>query len=446
MKAVIKSLLVLYLTISSFAFGEELNEKFNNAQKTYGLMTIWSEVKFGFPYPDKLKSLDWDKKVQEYIPRVINTQNIDDYYYTLMEFATLLDDSHTSVIPPWGHFKPGYDMPPIEITVINDKFYVFQSGDNDEINSQKVLPGTEILEIDNIPVQTYFKENVLKYYSQGSKQANDAILTVYLLNGPNEEKIRLKIRDLNGNDRDIILSRNSTNKDGSPFLYQFVINLFVENSITTKELDDKILYIKIPNFNNQNISDEFQSVIDNLDNSQVNGLIIDVRNNMGGSSTVCDKIVECLIDKPITSPLMNYPHYIAAYKAWGKDEIWSTDKNIINPRDGRKYLGPIVVLTNAITNSTAEDFAIELKYGKRAKIVGQKTSGGAGNMLEFKLPFGGTFNLATFKATLPDESEYIGIGMTPDIKIKITVKDIINGYDKSLNRGTEILKKVIMTY
>jgi len=146
-----------------------------------------------------------------------------------------------------------------------------------------------------------------------------------------------------------------------------------------------------------------------------------------------------LIDKPITSPVMNYPHYIAAYKAWGKEDIWSKDKNIINPREGKKYLGPIVVLTNAITNSTAEDFAIELKYGKRATIVGQKTSGGAGNMLQIELPFGGTFNLATFKATLPDESEYIGIGMAPDLEIKLTVKDIINGYDKSLNSGTKII-------
>ena len=441
MNTIIKNLLLIFLTINSFTFGEELNEKLNNTQKTFGLMTIWSEVKFGFPYPDKLKSLDWDKKVQEFIPRVINTQSIDEYYSVLMEFATLLDDSHTSVIPPWGQFKPGNDMPPIEISVINDRFYVLRSGDNDEIESQNVLPGTEILEIDNIPVQTYFKENVLKYYSQGSKQANEAILAVYLLNGPIEEKIHLKTRDLNGNNMDIILSRNSANKDGSPFLYQFVINLFVENSITTKKLDNNILYIKIPNFNNQNISDEFQSVIDNLDNSKLKGLIIDVRNNMGGSSTVCNKIVECLIDKPITSPVMNYPHYIAAYKAWGKEDTWSTKKNVIDPRDGEKYLGPIVVLTNSITNSTAEDFVIELKYGKRATIVGQKTSGGAGNMLAFDLPFGGTFNLATFKATLPDGGEYIGIGMAPDIYIKPTVGDIINNIDNSLKASIELLNK-----
>ncbi|MFC1785360.1 S41 family peptidase, partial [Candidatus Neomarinimicrobiota bacterium] len=279
MKTVGNILLILLITTNSFTYGEELNEKFNNTQKVFGLMKIWSEVKFGFPYPDKLKSLDWDEKVQEYMPRVINAQSIDEYYSLLMEFATLLNDSHTSVIPPWGHFKPGNDMPPLEISVINDRFYILRSGDNDEIEAQNVLPGTEIIEIDNIPVQTYFKENVLKYYSQGSKQANEAILLVYLLNGPQEENIHLKIKDVKGINRDIILARNSTNNDGSPFLYQFVNNIFVENSITTREMDKNILYIKIPNFDSKNISDEFQSVIDNLDNSKVKGLIIDVRNN-----------------------------------------------------------------------------------------------------------------------------------------------------------------------
>ena len=40
-----------------------------------------------------------------------------------MEFSTLLDDSHTSVVPPWGYFKSGYDMPPIEISVISDRYF-----------------------------------------------------------------------------------------------------------------------------------------------------------------------------------------------------------------------------------------------------------------------------------------------------------------------------------
>ena len=375
MKTALAYLFVTYfLFTNSYTYANDVKSGITDEQKIYGLITIWSEVKFGFPYPDKLKSLDWDKKVREYIPRVVNSQDVDDYYKVLMEFATLLEDSHTSVLPPWGYFKPGYDMPPIEIQVIEDKFYISRTGNSDEITSQKVLPGTEILEIDKTPIQIDFKENILKYYSQGSKQANDAILAVYLLNGPQTEKVNLKIRDVNGIVRYVILSRNSANSDGSPFLYQFINNIFVEQTISVSQLENNILYIKIPNFDSSQIGNDFQALIDSIDRSTVNGLIIDVRYNMGG-------------------------------------------------------------------NSNVEDFAIEMKYSGRATIVGQITAGGAGNTLQFELPFGGTFNLATFKATLPDDTEYIGVGMVPDVEANPTVSDIINNLDNSLKTSVELLNK-----
>jgi hypothetical protein len=93
-------------------------------QKLLGLMTIWSEAKFNFPYFDRIPDLNWDKKVQEYIPRVISAKNIVEYYDVLMEFAALLKDGHTLVMPPWMYVKPGYDHPPVELQVVEDKFIV----------------------------------------------------------------------------------------------------------------------------------------------------------------------------------------------------------------------------------------------------------------------------------------------------------------------------------
>jgi len=404
-------------------------------------MTVWPETKFGFPYPEKLESLDWDNKEQEFIPKVLNTKNVDDYYLVLMEFARLLDNSHTAVLPPWGYFEPGYDMPPIEVIVIDDRFIISRVGDNDEIKTNRIIPGIEILQVEGTPVRKYFDENVLKYYTQGSKHASDAMLTVYLLNGPNDKKVELTIKDVGGTIKSIELSRNSTNDDGSPFMYQFVHNIFVENSITVNELENDNIYVKIPNFENDEIGDTFQELIDRIDVSRINGMIIDIRNNMGGSSRVCDKIVECLIDEPITSPLMKYPFYSAANKAWCNDEKWDVSENTIYPRRGKRYLGPIVVLINSITNSTAEDFAIELRYGDRAKIVGQVTSGGAGNTLEIPLPVSGIFKLATFKAILPDESDYMGIRIKPDVDIDLNIEDITENIDRTLEAGIRILKK-----
>lgn len=37
-------------------------------QKIWGLMTIWSEAKFNFPFFDRIPDVDWDFEAREYIP------------------------------------------------------------------------------------------------------------------------------------------------------------------------------------------------------------------------------------------------------------------------------------------------------------------------------------------------------------------------------------------
>ena len=409
-------------------------------QKIWGLMTIWSEVKFGFPYPEKLAQIDWDNKVREFIPRVIESENMEDYYYVLMEFVALLNDSHTSITPPWGPFKPNFDMPPIELRILNDKFIITRVGESNETASENIYPGLEILEIDNnIPIQKYFQEKVLRYYSQTTKQADEALLGAYLFMGPAGEKIKLKVKDFDGGCRNIEISRNSIVSNGQPFMYQFLINFFIANTIETKMLENDILYVNIPNFGNEQIATDFVQLIDNLDISRIKGMVIDVRYNMGGNSKICNKILGCLLNNEIRSTIMNFPNYSAANKAWGKETEWSKLSHSIMPRDGKKYVGPIVLLLGPTTGSSAEDFVIALKTAQRASTVGEKTSGGGGNGLHSKLPGGGDFTVSTFKSTYPDGTEYIGIGIKPDYEVHPTVKDIFNKRDIILEKGVEVL-------
>jgi hypothetical protein len=114
-------------------------------QKIWGLMTVWSEAKFNFPFFDRIPDLDWDRKAREFIPRVISSKNIVDYYDVLMEYAALLKDGHTTVLPPWMYVKPGYDHPPVELKVIEDKFVVIRVGNTDEMKTQRIYPGLEVL-------------------------------------------------------------------------------------------------------------------------------------------------------------------------------------------------------------------------------------------------------------------------------------------------------------
>lgn len=436
--------LVVFLITSQNLFSQNNNNWTGTPdQKLGGLFTIWAQVKFGFPHRTRLDEINWDSTAQNFISKVIEANEVESYYKILMELTALLSDSHTEIIPPWGRFIPDYDIPQIEIVVINDRFYILRTGNTDEIKKQKIYPGIEILEVnDGIPVAKYFQDNVLKYHSRGSKQANNTALLYYMLYGPKQSKVKLKVRDLNGEIQNVELSRNANGGEGEPFFYTFIKHLFAK-SIESRIQTDSILYITLPNFEskNKNIREDFLKMIDELDLAIIKGMIIDLRYNMGGSHSIMQPIVSCLIDEPVKAPTNHYFHYTAAYIPWQNKPAIEWDKREweIQPRNGKRYDGPIVLLIGPYTHSSGEDMVIELSQRKNCITVGEPTAGGAGGKLSFPLPGGGEFNMSTFKATYPDGTEYMINGIQPDILIQRTTEDIVQDNDPVMDKAIELL-------
>jgi C-terminal processing protease CtpA/Prc len=409
-------------------------------QKIWGLMTVWAEAKYTFPHFDRMPELDWDRTVEEYIPRVLDAEDVDAYYAVLMELVALLEDGHTRILPPWGHLKPGYDLAPIEVRILRDRFYVDRIGESPELAEQDIRPGAEILEVEGEPVGRYFAEKVLRYHSASTKQGNEAFFVVYLLYGPAGGKTTLKIRDMEGAVREVSVTRDAMS-GAAPFMTRMIANAFAGPTIRTRMLPGDILYVEIPNFEHEQASEDFTALIDGLDDRAIAGMILDVRYNMGGASTIVMPISACLIDEPVSSPIMKFRHFIGAYEAWGREAVWDTTRYEIEPRDGKRYLGPLVVLTGGLTSSSSEDFALELRVAGRATLVGQTTGGSAGNALKSTLPGGGTFYVATFTALVPGGEEYVGVGIAPDVKVQPTPADLAAGRDVVLERAVELLTK-----
>jgi len=93
------------------------------------LFTVWSEAKFAFPFFDQIPDVNWDSRVEEYIPKVLATIDVESYYEVLMEFAAVLNDGHTGVNPPWCPFKPNFDYPHFEVEMIENKFIITRVGE-----------------------------------------------------------------------------------------------------------------------------------------------------------------------------------------------------------------------------------------------------------------------------------------------------------------------------
>lgn len=131
--------------------------------------------------------------------------------------------------------------------------------------------------------------------------------------------------------------------------------------------------------------------------------------------------------------------YSATQWSWGNGEkgsgiFWQRrrDPSIKPSEKWQKYLGKLVVLTSPLTASASEDFFGPLVVGKRATTVGQPTCGSTGNPLHFSLPGGGSFRVCTRYVLLPDNKEFIGIGIQPDIKVTPNLKDVVTGKDPVL--------------
>ena len=409
-------------------------------QKLLGLMTIWSEAKFNFPYFDRIPDIDWDAKVQAYIPRVLSADSLDGYYEVLMEFAALLKDGHTRVIPPWMFVKPGSDHPPLELQAVEGNFFVARTGDSEEIRTQRIFPGLEVLGIGGVPVRTYLKENILRFNSWGTPQADESIGLIGILSGPKNSQLPLKVKDPDGTVRQVSLTRISTDKDGSTFLPRWVRWYMIDPPIETRMVRPDICYIRISNFGNDKVVEEFQIVFDRLDLLRIKGIILDVRYNPGGNSDHAYSIIGCLTDQPMKATKWKSLSYVPAHRSWGRPTGWlEGGPSVIEPRDGKRFSGPLVVLTGPGTFSAAEDFLVPLQYAKRAVLVGEKTAGSTGNPINIPLPGGGRFMVVSKRDMFPDGREFVGIGIQPDVEVHPTQKDLLQGTDPVLLQGIDVI-------
>jgi len=436
--AVVTALLMAFFC-SQMAPADE--ETLPEMERIWGLMRVWSEARSDFPFFDQVPTLDWDASARAFIPRVIAATDTEHYYEVLMEFAAQLKDGHTAVIPPWGLIRPGWDQPPVEIQVDGGRFFVARVGVSEELRRENVYPGLEILEVgDGVPIRTYFNDTVVRVGSRGTTQADEAVGLITLLDGPQGSTMSCKVRDIDGTVRDIALTRRSLQDDGRVFQWRLLEWYEAEAPVETASLADGITYFRLANFGSPEGADQFREIFDRLDLDSTTGIILDVRFNPGGGTLNAYDVVSCFVDQPVAGSMWKSRRDVPAYRSWGMEPEWEqSEPAVIQPREGRRYLGPLVVLTGPSTFSSAEDFLVPLRHSRRALLIGGTTAGSTGNPIYVDLPGGGKFRVVSKRDLFPDGTEFVGIGIAPDIVVQPFQQDLYEGRDPALEAGIEAI-------
>jgi C-terminal processing protease CtpA/Prc len=397
-------------------------------ERIVGFVRLWSEVKYNFAFFDQVPDLDWDKVLEEYLPRVEQDQTAEEYYQVLQECIALLHDGHTGV---WPHSGQKVGSPALRIQPVEGRAVIVEVGTSEELIQAALEAGDEITHVDGRPVREVLEQDFYPYLSASTPQQRDRAAYGDLLEGPRDSKVSIRIRSVDGSTRDVTLTRHSE-WDEKPWTDRPLFEW--------RELSDGIVYVALNSFGSEEIVEEFDEIFEKVQSAK--GLIFDVRENGGGSTGNGTSIISYLIDKPLKGSHWKTRKYIPAFRAWGREEQWyESDHGTIQPRKGPRYLGPVVVLTGPGTASAAEDFVVALHAGERATLVGERTAGTTGQPLMIDLPGGGA-RICTKRDTYPDGREFVGIGVIPHVEVHPTRQGIVAGRDPAVERGIEVLKEL----
>jgi carboxyl-terminal processing protease len=276
--------------------------------------------------------------------------NDEDRRTTFINAVTNVYDPHTGYFPPKD--KSNFD---IEFTGRLEGIGASLQEKDGQIKVMEIVPGSpSYLQGDLKPgdaIQKVAQGNNEPVLVEGMR-LDDAI---QLIRGKKGTEVRLTVQKPNGSTQVIPIVRDIIVLDEG----------YAQSAIINDK--EKIGYIKLPGFyaDFQNKDGRFSGAdvkkeVEKLKAAGMEGLILDLRNNGGGSLSDAVEMAGLFIEK---GPIVQVK--TAAGKAV-----------VLDDRDPQvQYNGPLVVLVNANSASASEILAAAMQDYKRAVIVGSPTYG-----------------------------------------------------------------------
>ncbi|MFA0811322.1 S41 family peptidase [Microbulbifer epialgicus] len=427
-------------------------ENLSDEEKLYGLSLFWKEVSYNFAFFDQVPDLDFDARYQEFIPRVLATENTYEYYRELKRLNALLQDGHTNIYYPKGMSAKYLDWPAVRLAEAGHQAIVTGV----EKGLESVIPlGSVVVSVNGQDLQAYLKEQVMPYIASSTQHILWSIAVRDALGGKPDTMAEFSIETPDGKVKEVQVKRDARGREveytsikqpaSNGELFEF------------KWLESDIGYMALNGFHDRAIIDQFKSHYDEIVKSK--GLIIDLRFNTGGSSAYAGEIISYLADRILQGSVWKTPKHIAAYKALGsfanqfeqfekyrpyaEGTMWEfgeDPEDIVEPKSDSNHIVPTYVLIGRNTVSAAEDFLVYADSLEHFTTVGEPTYGSTGQPMFVDLPGGGTFRVCTKRDTFPDGREFVGYGIKPDILVESTLATLRSDKDEVLDRALNELR------
>lgn len=209
----------------------------------------------------------------------------------------------------------------------------------------------------------------------------------------------------------------------------------ISSGIYYKILDDNIGYLYVGDFSNTIGESSLDAIISML--SVCNGLIIDVRDNGGGSVENARTLASRFTNKDL------FVGYIMHKTGPGHSEFSKPEKRYIETNKYHlRWQKPVVVLANRGSYSATNSFVSDMKCLPLVTVMGDVTGGGSGMPMSSALPNGWSVRFSA-SPMLDVDGNHIEFGVEPDIAVSLDKEAACNGIDSIIEAARNYINSLL---
>ena len=337
------------------------------------VVEAWRLVNQSYVDPQRFEAVHWKRLRQKTLERPISTSG--DAYDAIDTMLAPLGDPYTRLLRPvdygslMANTKGTVSGVGLQLALrsADERIVVIAPLEGSPAAEAGIVSGTAVLAVNGIDTGALGLEGT----------AND-------LRGQDGSRVLVLLQEPNGRRRELELQRRQ-------------VNLQPVRSKTIRHQGHLLGYLRITQFS-EPVPEQVRLALQGSDFAQIEGLILDLRNNSGGLVNAGVAVANALLDR---QPIV---------ETESRDGI----RTPLQASAGQLYGGPMLTLVNGGTASASEILAGALQDNGRSALLGGRTFGKG--LIQTLIPLGDGSGLAVTVARYltPSGRDIQNLGIEPD--------------------------------